>query len=809
MSSASHEELKRALQSPGDLRLILVTAPSGAGRTLTLKSVVAEAKPPAAYAELSTVGDFSGAGVEALVRASAGLHARESAATTLSTLADPVARELLAFAFGEPDGATHTAFLEPNARWEGALAEAMRFLTRSASSAPILLALDDIDHADSETWQLLQLLTLSQPTPLQGAIVLSVCDARRTEVEPRLAKLVPPDRLIRIALAASPSTHEDLSESAGAMRSLLSHLGGRSPRALLEEASRDGIDELIAKRFARSVETRRFPQTSEIVLREVAAQSPFPERFTSRLPAMSAWVENALLDIGLLPFRRKNLGTLLVQIAAARRDSTTESLGHELLSREPGGLEALRKAEALAVGVRRMVLARRIADEELFRGEVEHALSTARRALGISRIGSTNYPAWLPALFMGVEDELDHWAALGDDEALLSVEITRADALAQLGRTGETTATFEGIEPKLRRLRGGTRAALWIRWARIWSWFRTDILGDLAGARKALDLVYEQVPESNLTSSSHSASFLRAEEIISSRCGEVERARTLARRMVELSEVRKDPREGALAQNALGLLFLRDGELTQAASGLTRAVELARQIGFKRREAVSAHNLGLVLCHLGESAAAIPLHERCRALCEETGNLLGRAYSPSALALALLETQPAKAEALLLSSRSVAEENRWPILVAWSRSLSGQLKLRRHADSGDPLLLTQARYDLQICLDRLSDAKVRWSEECDPAEVSVLLALTYVLNGQLDQGGKVLADAQTFAQESAVSRAWIDALTSVARGRWPTEALTWFESKKHRRALRFWTTHGARLKRYLARPPTPTATPVK
>jgi tetratricopeptide (TPR) repeat protein len=457
----------------------------------------------------------------------------------------------------------------------------------------------------------------------------------------------------------------------------------------------------------------------------------------------------------------------------------------------PRQLDALKRAEQSAVGVRRLVLARRLSEEELFRGEAARASSTAQAAMrGASASPVTVSAAWRTALLEhGSGDELDRWDLLTLDEALAALELARAEALCALGVARDTTAAFEAVRARLKRLpRTRARSSLWMRCARTLVWFRAEVLGDPAGARAACDEVKEHSLPEEREAGAWALGFLRAEEIAAARSGQTAQARGLADDLVRVSRQRGDLREHCVALNSRALMHLRDGELTAARGGFEASLDLSRSIGYRRREAVALHNLGLVQCLLGEYGASAVCQERYLVISESIGNQLARGYAPAALAMVQVQQGDlARAEANLNRARKAAEDTGWPAILAWTRHVSGLLRLARWHEKHDSLTLSLARTDLLACLDLLADRKSGWSEELDPAETAAALAVCWLINGNDAQAARALAEATRFERDSTVSARHVEALRAVCGQQRPVATLAWFEEQGHLRSLELWT----------------------
>jgi hypothetical protein len=78
------------------------------------------------------------------------------------------------------------------------------------------------------------------------------------------------------------------------------------------------------------------------------------------------------------------------------------------------------------------------------------------------------------------------------------------------------------------------------------------------------------------------------------------------------------------------------------------------------------------------------------------------------------------------------------------------------------------------------------TEELDPAEAAVLLAVAYQLAGNPSQAQQTLKRAQPYAALSPVSAKWVEAAALALDGKKPTAQLLWLEANGHRRVHQLW-----------------------
>lgn len=680
------------------------------------------------------------------------------------------------------------------------------------------------------------------PLPSDESLVASFGDAvtaaRHVPLTAQLLSKLGSDARASTLDAAVRDVVQALPAAERAVLELLCVAGGRLPGDAIEATLGGRLEDVFtgleARCLVRRAVTRRFPGTCELVVRfpSLMAErgivtspsrpgfassesrprgtpSPWPAWTASSpskpgyagssdsglrseakqwLATLGVWAEQSMRGEGWAEQQQLVL-PLVIRASEASGDSVRASLAWELWGRSAGGVAALRRAEATATGVRRLVLARKIAEEEVFAGEAQKALATLSTAMrgGVGN-GIAVPPAWREIFFRDVGDELERWDRLSPDEAFAALELARAETLSQLGNAPDAKSAFAAVEAKLLKLRPApTSAALWLRMARTWVWFIAEILADGPAAQRFCALVHRQLSPELIAESFHAPAFIRAEQVAASRGGDSARARSLADELIALSKQRGDVREECVAWNARSLMHLRDGELSAARRGFERSLELARRIGFRRREAVALHNLGLVTCQLGEYGAALACQSRYLALSEQIGNGVARAYGPAAIGeIHAHRGEAAEAEPLLLKARRAAEENGWPGLVAWTRHLGGLMRLLKHFERKDSLLVSLARADFMACLDILEDRKAGWSEELDPAEVAACLALTWLASANKAQAAATLKHAEKHEAGSAPSKWHLTAAKDLVEGRSPEGALAWFDEHGQARSRQLW-----------------------
>ena len=518
---------------------------------------------------------------------------------------------------------------------------------------------------------------------------------------------------------------------------------------------------------------------------------PVGQLLGARLAA-GAWAVQALEQLEPADFSR--VAGVLVPLATPALDGQTASLWDEAFAMTRGGraetITRLELAVRSAQGVRRLVLLRRIAEVKLFLGLPDDAITLLASA-GRPTPGPLN--AWphgavgrvLESQQRGV---LDRWDTLTHDEAVVSLEVVRAECVSYLVKKEDTQRAYAELEKKLTRLKGVAVPHLWIRWAKGWSWFASEILGRGAEAMRACTLVRRTVGGEALAADEDAIAFVRAEEIATASIGDFTRAKALTEEHIALADRAGRLRDACLGWNARGIVHYGQGELPAARKAFERALELARSTGWLRREAITLHNLTLVLTEQGELDTAFAFETTYAKLSVLMGNHAGKAEAPLVLAtVELARGRLKEADGLIQQARKVAETNGWEMLVAQSRALTGRLRLLRYKAAGDVLEVTKAKNDLLACIEVLEEHSVAWSEELDPGEVFAQLALAMKWTGQTAQAKTLLAGAMAkLPVENVVSRAQLEVASASLAGQSLEPALAWFDERGFKRRADLW-----------------------
>jgi tetratricopeptide (TPR) repeat protein len=526
--------------------------------------------------------------------------------------------------------------------------------------------------------------------------------------------------------------------------------------------------------------------------------------------AVGAWALRALEQLEPSDFSR--MASVYVPLATPALEGPQGSYWEEAFAATRGGrAETVTRLEAAARGahgVRRLVLLRRIAELKLFLGLPDEALAIIASA---GRPVSSTVQALPPGALGKVLDAqhgpvLDRWSSLTADEALVALELVRAECVSFQVKKEDTQKAFAELEKRLGRLQGRATSHLWIRWAKGWSWFLCEVVGRADEAMRVCGVVRGKVFQTAGTAEGrtegagqHASSsstipvleliaLVRAEEVATASSGDFSRARALADEHLALAERAGNLREACLAWNARAIVHYGQAELLQAKRGFERAIELARGTGWLRREAVSVHNLALVLVELDELDAAFAAESTYARLSGLIGNHAAKAEAPVVLAsVELARGRSKEAEGYAQQARKTAESNGWEMLVTCSRALLGRLRLFRYKTTGDVLEITKAKADLLAALEVIDERALGWTEELDPGEVVANYALALKWSGAASAALALISTTlNKLPQENVVSRQQLLVARHIVAGESCEPVLRWFEERGFMRRAALW-----------------------
>ncbi len=748
-----------------------------------------------------------------------------------------------------PSG-TLAARLDPDARLEGAATELARWLAALAPEG-LLLAFDDVHHAGPQSLDLLEAVEkIDGELPLllvfsadSQPVARSLGAAERVEAwrtggrfrtvtlaprpQPELAQLLraqgcPAGQADELAAAArgNPGLALELCRLVKAYPAIGRQLPPNLPALRLARLRALGDAVYETARTAAAL-GEIFPQEvlyaaaegAEGAVDELVRAGVLTESLVDRMPvlAFADWRDRAALNATTAAERSKvkaslfcarmldlftpslfsSLGELVVPLALPALSPPQASLWWEATAAHRSTraeVEAALLAASLnAQGIRRVVLARRLADLQLAAGRPEQALASVNAVARLNPSASPLPPGAVgEVLAAQPRAPLERWESLGAAEAQAALQLAKAEALSQLVKTEETVAAYEDARKRLEVLKGPLTNGLWVRWARGWSWFASEILGRPEDAVRACEEVRKRVGDA-LSGDAEALAFLRAEQVACSSAGDFARGRQLVEEQIALAEQRGEVRDQCLAWNARAILHFGQGELLDAERAFQRSHELARATGWTRREAIALHNLALVQVERGELDQAFENESEYAHFSERIGNQAGQAEAPLVLAsVALARERYDQAKGLVAQARQAADANGWTMLSAWSRALFGRSLLLQAVARKDMLELAKARNELSAALDTLEDTSTAWTEELDPGEVYALLAVAQLRSGNLDAALQTLERGERrLHQQNVVSKQTFGLAQAYLEKRLP-QALEWFESRGYVRLVALW-----------------------
>lgn len=530
------------------------------------------------------------------------------------------------------------------------------------------------------------------------------------------------------------------------------------------------------------------------LLREVASSRVNPADRTAWLSQVDGWAVAALAAAGE---KWEPLGPVLLPLLARVREERARphdaSLLQEVLAgvwrrqqRPAQAVAALKKALPPSWGTRKLVLLRQLADEQHVLGELAQALATASTGTGAVTTRTPQVPAEVERLLgAGWVGPLDRWDRLGYAEAELSLQVTRAELLAQNGRSVDVQPTLEALEQRLDPLSSDVGQKLRLKLAKVFTWFLTEVAGNNEAAQALLERVEQRLDLRTLTAEDRLL-FLRAQTLPASRLGQFDRSLVLVDEELRLAARLGQRRDEAVAWNSKGIMLMACGRMEEAGACYQRSIAISQEIGFLRRQAIATHNLGLVALELGRREEAHALQERYVEISRTIGNKPAEAYGPATrAAVELALGDDGFARALIDQAQRMAQEHGWPILASWCRALDGQRQLLAAVRHGDRQKLISARDALAAGLKAFSAEAMLWSEEFDPGEHTAFLVAALLRLDEPAAAQERIAEArQRIPGACLISHQWLGVAEAMCSGEPVEMAVRWFDERSLVRAAR-------------------------
>ncbi|MCG2788185.1 MAG: AAA family ATPase [Anaerolineae bacterium] len=523
-------------------------------------------------------------------------------------------------------------------------------------------------------------------------------------------------------------------------------------------------------------------------LQEAAlARIPREERL-KWLQGLEAWAKSKLEVFGDY---WEGAGILLVPLIARSRiehgDLTEASLWHEALGwlhkkyhRGQEAAGAFRDAFEASAGIRRLVLARQIAEIDVLNGNHERGQQILESTLKEARDatpGSLVMPARIRQL---IDDPIARWDRIRAAEALLALNLTYADTLTRIGKVLDAENAYQQAELTLDGLNGVSADILRLRWANLFGYFMAEIIGKPQVAHQIYTTMRGQMDLGAEALQSERMSMLITEFNIEMRMGRYDHAKALADELLAVAQRNHNTRVEARAWNSMGITQQSLGDWNQATSCYENAIRLSRSLGERRLEAIATHNLGLILMDEGRYNEAAQCQHDYLALSRSIGNHMAESYAPAYLGLIeLCQANFERAAAFIAHSLKLARENNWHRLVAVNQTFEAMLKLYTWLETRQPAKLAGA-------LQAFKEAEPGWQGLDEAGEFYA----AYAIASQIAEGPSAAREILQRAHQN-VDESWVTARTSleiaeaIAAGRPIEEKVDWFAERGFTRWVDF------------------------
>lgn len=524
-------------------------------------------------------------------------------------------------------------------------------------------------------------------------------------------------------------------------------------------------------------------------LQEAAlARIPREER-QKWLAGLEAW---AKLKLDLSGEQWEVAGLLLIPLIARSRIEhaglAEASLWHETLGwlhrKHHRGQEAA-KAFSLALehaqGTRRLVLARQVAEVDLFNGNPDRGCALIESTLQAGSEPLAESQPMPARILQLIDDPLARWDKIRMQDAVLSLQLTRADALTRLGKADDAEKSYSRIQLELDGLRGVSADILRLRWANLWGYFMTEIMGKPHVAHD----YYEQMRQAmNLDAAAlqgERMALLSTEFNIEMRLGHYDRAQALADELLLVAQRTHNTRIEARAWNSRGITLHSLCEWNAAADCYQNVIRITRSIGERRLEAIAMHNLGLVLMDQARYDEARESQKHYLELSRAIGNHMAESYSPAYIGfIELSQKNFDQAAEKIAHSMRVAQENNWLRLVGLNQALGALLQLFAWLETRPTRLLPES------VLDAFQLAEPGWSGLDEAGEFYADYALACHLAGDDDRAREILRRAHDNVDESWIqARATLEIAEAIVNDQPYAFLLDWFTERGFKRWVQF------------------------
>jgi class 3 adenylate cyclase/tetratricopeptide (TPR) repeat protein len=484
-------------------------------------------------------------------------------------------------------------------------------------------------------------------------------------------------------------------------------------------------------------------------------------------------------------------GILLVPLIARSRiergDLTEASLWQEALGwlhkkhhRVQEAADAFHEALQNATGIRRIILARQVAELAIINGNLERAQKIIEDNLELTLHLPGGTPEMTIHIRSLIDDPLARWNRIQPHEASLSMQLTYADALTRVGKVKEAQDAYHQIELHLENMRGVVSDILRLRWANLWGYFVIEIMGKPHVAQKAYAILRSSMDLDAEALQGERMALLDTEFNIEWRLGHYDRAKALADELLAVAQRNHHPRIEARSWNTMGITQHALGYWKHAADCYENAIRLARSIGERRIEAIGLHNLGLVLMDQGRYDQARQSQEKYLALSRSVGNYMAESYAPAYLGfIALSQGNFEQAGEPIAHSLKLAQDNNWQRLVGLNQAFLAVLEFYKW-------LALKPAAGLSPVLQAFEKAETGWQGLDEAGEFYATYALASHLHGDTESAREILARAHQNVDESWVTaRLSLEIADAIVDGQPFKDKLDWFKTRGFIRWVEF------------------------
>jgi class 3 adenylate cyclase/tetratricopeptide (TPR) repeat protein len=476
-------------------------------------------------------------------------------------------------------------------------------------------------------------------------------------------------------------------------------------------------------------------------------------------------------------------GILLVPLIARSRIEHGDKVGasmwlealgwlHKKHHRGQEAANAFYEALQAAMDTRRIVLARQVAELDILNGNLERAHKILENNLELTLRLDPDSPEMTPQIRQLIDDSLAHWDSIQPREASLALQLTYAEALTRLGKVQEAQNAYHRIELDFETTQGVTADILRLRWANLWGYFVTEIMGRPHVAQQAYATLRNHMDLNAEALQSERMALLATEFNIEMRLGHYDQAKALADELLAVAQRNQNIRIESRAWNSMGITQHSLGYWNEAQKSYENAIRLARSLGDRRLEAIALHNLGLIQIDQMHYQEASATQEKYLKLSRSIGNYMAESYAPAYLGfIELLQGNFAQAQIQIDLSLKIAEENQWQRLVGLNHAFGALLLFYRWIETSKPETLSQA-------LQAFEQAEAGWQGLDEAGEFYAHYAIAIHLAGNTETALEILQRAHQNVDESWVTaRVSLELADAIVDGQPFDDKLNWFKTR--------------------------------